>query len=29
VMPGGHFLHQQLAGQFNALALGWLDKWLP
>jgi pimeloyl-ACP methyl ester carboxylesterase len=29
VLPGGHFLHQQLAGQFNALALGWLDKWLP
>ena len=29
VMPGGHFLHQQLAGQFNALALSWLDKWFP
>jgi pimeloyl-ACP methyl ester carboxylesterase len=29
IMPGGHFLHQQLAGQFNALALSWLDKWLP
>ena len=29
VMPGGHFMHQQLAGQFNALALSWLDKWLP
>jgi pimeloyl-ACP methyl ester carboxylesterase len=29
VLPGGHFLHQQLAGEFNALAFGWLDKWLP
>jgi pimeloyl-ACP methyl ester carboxylesterase len=29
VVPGGHFMHQQLAGQFNALALSWLDKWLP
>jgi len=29
VMPGGHFLHQQLAGEFNALMLSWLDKWLP
>jgi len=26
VMPGGHFLHQQLPGQFNALALSWLDR---
>jgi pimeloyl-ACP methyl ester carboxylesterase len=29
VVPGGHFMHQQLAEQFNALALSWLDKWLP
>ena len=25
VMPGGHFLHQQLPAQFNAVALSWLD----
>ncbi len=29
VLPGGHFLHQQLAGEFNVLMLSWLDKWLP
>ena len=29
VLPGGHFMHQQLPGEFNALALSWLDKWLP
>lgn len=26
VMAAGHFLHQQQSGQFNALALGWLDR---
>jgi pimeloyl-ACP methyl ester carboxylesterase len=26
VLAGGHFLHQQLPDQFNALALGWLAK---
>jgi pimeloyl-ACP methyl ester carboxylesterase len=29
VLAGGHFMHQQLAPQFNALMLSWLDKWLP
>jgi pimeloyl-ACP methyl ester carboxylesterase len=29
VIPGGHFMHQQRPAQFNALALSWLDKWLP
>jgi pimeloyl-ACP methyl ester carboxylesterase len=29
VLAGGHFMHQQLASQFNELALGWLDKWFP
>ena len=25
----GFVIYQQLAGQFNALALSWLDKWFP
>lgn len=29
VLPGGHFMHQQLASQFNELALRWLEKWFP
>ena len=29
VLPGGHFMHQHLAAQFNTLMLSWLDKWLP
>jgi pimeloyl-ACP methyl ester carboxylesterase len=27
VLPGGHFMHQQLASQFNSMALGWLGQW--